>query len=142
MIVVASEIKNGVENPWKHGPLGGHHDYPDFGKCMPINHFKVFQAMACCCEKKDWYVDEKCGRSWDIFWPCLRQMNSCQAKLPKTMLLMLDESAMPGLRPTTSKLVWVFQTTATNQGSHYHYRNDVLQWVECISRILVFQDVV
>jgi hypothetical protein len=78
MIAAASEIENGVENLWKHGPSGGRHDYPDFGKyIMPINHFKVFQAAApyCWCEKKHWYV-EKRDRSWDIFGPCLQQMNS------------------------------------------------------------------
>jgi hypothetical protein len=71
---------------------------------MPINHFKVFQAAApyCWCEKKHWYVD-KCDRSWDIFWPCLEQMNRCQAKMMKPLLLMLHE-VMSGWRPKTSKL--------------------------------------
>ena len=82
MIAAALEIDNRVENLWKCGPLGGRHDYLDFEKYMPINHFKVFQAAApyCWCEKKHWYV-EKHDRLWDIFRPCLQQMNSWQANL-------------------------------------------------------------
>jgi hypothetical protein len=45
MIAAALEIENGVENMWKRGPSGGRHDYPDFGKYMPINHFKVFKLQ-------------------------------------------------------------------------------------------------
>jgi hypothetical protein len=72
MIAAASEIENGVDNLWKHGPSGGRHDYPDFGQYMAINHFKAFQAAApyCWCDKKHWYVDKR-DRSWEIFRPCL-----------------------------------------------------------------------
>jgi hypothetical protein len=49
MIAAALEIENGVHNCWKSGPSGGCHDYPDFGKYMPINHFKEFQAAAPYC---------------------------------------------------------------------------------------------
>jgi hypothetical protein len=141
MIAAASEIVNEVENLWKRGPSGGRHDYPDLGKYMPINHFKVFQAAApsCWCEKKHWYV-EKRDRSWDIFRPCLQQMNSQQSKLLKTRLLMLDE-LMSGWRPKTSKLGGLANYT-------YEPRKPVplgtmfCNEVECISGILVFQDVV
>ncbi len=141
MIAAASEIENGVENLWKRGPSGGRHDYPDFGKYMPINHFKVFQAAApyCWCEKKHWYV-EKRDRSWEIFGPCLQQMNSRRSKLLRTRLLMLDES-MSGWRPKTSKLGGLPNYTYEPRkpvplGTMFH------NGVECISGILVFQDVV
>jgi hypothetical protein len=141
MIVAASEIENGVENLWKRGPSGGQHDYPDFGKYMPINHFKVFQAAApyYWCEKKHWYV-EKRDRSWEIFGPCLQQMNSQQSKLLRTRLLMLDES-MSWWMPKTSKLGGLTNYTYEPRKSvplGTMFRNGV----ECISGILVFQDVV
>ena len=80
MIAAASEIENGFENLWKRGPSGGRHDYPDFGKYMPINHFKAFQSAApyCWCEKKYWYIDKR-DRTWDIFRPCLEKMNNRRA---------------------------------------------------------------
>jgi hypothetical protein len=141
MIAAASEIENGVENLWKHGPSGGRHDYPDFGKYMAINRFKAFQAAApyCWCDKKHWFVDKR-DRSWEIFRPCLEKMNSRRAKMMTTMLLMLDES-MSGWRPKTSKLGGLPNYT-------YEPRKPVplgtmfRNGVECISGILVYQDVV
>ena len=49
IIAAATEIENGIDNLWKHGPSGGHHDYPDFGRYMPKNEFKCFTAAAPYC---------------------------------------------------------------------------------------------
>ncbi len=43
MIAAALGIEDRVNNLWKHGPLEDCHDYPDFGKYMPIYHFKCFK---------------------------------------------------------------------------------------------------
>ena len=141
MIAAALEIDNRVENLWKCGPLGGRHDYLDFEKYMPINHFKVFQAAApyCWCEKKHWYV-EKHDRLWDIFPPFLQQMKSQQSELLKTRLLMLDEP-LSGWRPKTLKLGGLPNYTfeprrPVSLGTRFP------NGVECIFAILVYQDVV
>jgi hypothetical protein len=108
---------------------------------MPINPFIVFQAAApyCWCKKKHWCV-EKRDWSWEIFGPCLQQMNSRRSKLLRTRLLMLDES-MYGWRPKTLKLGglpnYIYEPRKpVPLGTMF--RNGV----ECISGILVFQDVV
>jgi hypothetical protein len=141
MIAAASEVENGVENLWKRGPSGGRHDYPNFGQYMPINYFKAFEAAApyCWCEKKCWYVDKR-DRPWDIFLPCLNKFNEKRQGLVKVDLLMLDES-MSGWRPKTSKLGGLPNFTFEPRKPiplGTMFRNGV----ECISGLLVFQDVV
>jgi hypothetical protein len=49
MIAAASESENGVKNPWKRCPSGGHHGHPDFRECMPINHFsQLLKSVSSC----------------------------------------------------------------------------------------------
>jgi hypothetical protein len=42
---VATEPFTGIENLWKTDKSKGHHNYPDFGKYIPINYFKVFALL-------------------------------------------------------------------------------------------------
>jgi hypothetical protein len=49
VIAAATEIENGISNLWKKGPSGGRHDFPDFGRYMPRNHFKCFASAAPFC---------------------------------------------------------------------------------------------
>ena len=141
LITSATEIVCGVENLWKSGPSSGRHTYPDFGQYMPINYFKAFCSAApfCWSEEKHWYEDSR-DVPWDVFLPCLSSFNSKRQRLIKTVLMMVDES-MSGWRPKTSKLGGLPNYTFEPRKPvplGTMFRNGV----ECVSGILVFQDIV
>ena len=141
MIAAASEIEVGVDNLWKRGPSGGRHEFPHFGQYMPVNYFKCFRAAApfCWCDKKHWYA-AKADTPWDVFLPCVADFNDKRQQLLKAVLVVLDES-MSGWRPKTSKLGGLPNYTWEPRKPvplGTMFRNGV----ECISGILVHQDVV
>lgn len=141
LIAAATEVENGVENLWSRGSSGGRHDYPDFGRYMPVNYFKAFQSAApyAWCDKKCWFIDKR-DKPWDVFMPCLSQYNEKRKTLLRATLLVLDES-MSGWRPKTSKLGGLPNYT-------YEPRKPVplgtmfRNGAECITGCFVFQDVV
>jgi hypothetical protein len=141
LIASATEIVSGVDNLWKSGPSEGHHTYPDFGQYMPVNYFKAFCSAApfCWSPEKYWYEDTR-DVPWDIFLPCLASFIDRRQKLIKTMMMLVDES-MSRWRPKTTKLGGLPNNT-------FELRKPVplgtmfRNGVECISGILVVQDVV
>jgi hypothetical protein len=141
LIASATEIVCGVENLWKSGPSAGRHTYPDFGQYMPKNYFKAFCSAApfCWSDEKYWYEDAR-DVPWDVFLPCLASFNSKRQRLIKTVLMLVDES-MSGWRPKTSKLGGLPNYTFEPRKPiplGTMFRNGV----ECVSGILVVQDVV
>jgi len=141
LIASATEIVCGIENLWKSGPSTGRHNYPDFGQYMPINHFKAFCSAApfCWSEEKYWYEDTR-DVPWEVFLPCLSSFNGKRQRLLKTVLMMVDES-MSGWRPKTTKLGGLPNYTFEPRKPvplGTMFRNGV----ECLSGILVVQDVV
>jgi hypothetical protein len=141
LIASATEIVSGVENLWKCGPSAGRHTYPDFGQYMPINYFKCFCSAApyCWSNERYWYEDSR-DVPWDVFLPCLSCFNDKRQQLVKTVLMLVDES-MSGWRPKTTKLGGLPNYT-------YEPRKPVplgtmfRNGVECVSGMLVIQDVV
>jgi hypothetical protein len=141
LIAAASEIENGVENLWKRRKGMGRRDYPDFGRIMSKNAFKAFNSGAhfCWTEEEHWYKDKR-DLTWDVFLPTLELFNGRQRELLKCVLLVLDES-MSGWRPKSTKtgglpkLSWEPRKPVP-LGTMF--RNGL----ECMSGILVFQDVV
>jgi len=141
LIAAASELDNGVDELWKKGKSSGRHMHADFGRYIPKNYFKAFQAAApfCWCEEKYWY-SARDDLPWDVFMPCLQQFNEKRRAMLKVVLLMLDES-MSGWRPKTSKLGGLPNYT-------YEPRKPVplgtmfKNGAECITGMLVYQDVV
>jgi hypothetical protein len=102
LLAAATEADIGVENLWKVGDSGCLHPYANFGKWVPINHFKAFQSCAhfMFCKKDHWFQDKRdCG--WEVFQPCLDNFNMKRRSLFAVVLLILDES-MSGWRPKTS----------------------------------------
>ena len=141
IIAGASEIVSGVENLWKSGPSVGRHSYPDFGQFVPVNYFKAFCSAApyCWSAEQYWYEDTR-DIPWDVFLPCLAGFNEKRQWLLKTYLMMLDES-MSGWRPKTTKLGGLPNYTFEPRKPvplGTMFRNGV----ECISGVLVVQDVV
>jgi hypothetical protein len=142
LIAAASEVESGVDNLWEKGrSKTGRRDHPDFGKYMPRDQFKMFRAAApfCWCDEEHWFMDKR-DKPWDIFTPCLDKFNRKRKNLLKAVLVMLDES-MSGWRPKTSKLGGLPNYTFEPRKPiplGTMFRNGV----ECISGILVFQDVV
>jgi hypothetical protein len=141
LITSATEIICGVENLWKFGPSAGQHTYPDFGQYMPKNYFKAFCSAApfCWSDEKYWYEDAR-DVPWDVFLPCLASFNSKRQRLIKTVLMLVDES-MSGWHLKTSKLGGLPNYTFEPRKPvplGTMFRN----WVECVSGILVVQDVV
>ena len=141
LIAAATEPFTGVENLWKTGRSKGRHNYPDFGKYMPINYFKAFCSAApyAWADPKYWYLDTR-DNPWDIFTPCLASFNEKRQRLLKTMLLLIDES-MSGWRPKTKKLGGLPNYTFEPRkpvplGTMFRIG------VECITGLLVVQDVV
>ena len=43
---LVTEADTGMENLWRSGHSGGHHNYADFGQCMPKEWFHVYPATA------------------------------------------------------------------------------------------------
>jgi hypothetical protein len=143
MLIIASatEIVSGIDNLWKSGPSAGRHTYPDFGQYMPINYFKAFCCAApfCWSEERYWYEDTR-DVPWDVFLPCLSSFNDRRQRLIKTVLMLVDES-MSGWRPKTTKLGGLPNYTFEPRKPvplGTMFRNGV----ECVSGILVVQDVV
>ena len=141
IIAAATEIENGVSNLWKRGPSGGRHDFPDFGRYMPVNYFKCFASAApfCWADRKNWYTDKR-DMPWEVFLPCLSSFNERRKNLVTTVLMMLDES-MSGWRPKTSKLGGLPNYTFEPRKPiplGTMFKNGV----ECITGVLVFQDIV
>jgi len=141
LIASATEIVSGVENLWKQGPSAGRHTYPDFGQYMPINYFKAFCSAApfCWADERYWYEDVR-DVPWEVFLPCLSGFNNKRRRLLKTVLMLVDES-MSGWRPKTTKLGGLPNYTFEPRKPvplGTMFRNGV----ECISGILVVQDVV
>ena len=141
MIASATEVVNGIDNLWKSGPSVGRHAYPDFGQCVPINYFKAFASAApyCWSPERYWYEDTR-DVPWEVFLPCLQGYNNKRRRIIKTVLMLLDES-MSGWRPKTTKLGGLPNYTfepckPVPLGTMF--RNGV----ECISGVLVVQDVV
>ena len=131
----------GVENLWKSGPSTGRHNYPDFGQYMPKNYFKAFCSAApfAWAEEKYWYEDSR-DVPWEVFLPCLDSFNEKRQRLIKTFLLLIDES-MSGWRPKTTKFGGLPNYTFEPRKPvplGTMFRNGV----ECISGVLVVQDVV
>ena len=115
--------------------------YPDFGRFLSVNEMKCFCSAApyCWCDKQYWFVPDR-DTPWDVFLPCLHAYNKTRKSLVNTMLLILDES-MSGWRPKTSKLGGLPNYTYEPRKPvplGTMFRNDA----ECMSGILVFQDVV
>jgi hypothetical protein len=142
-LIIASAIDfvSGIENLWLSGHSAGRHTYPDFGQYMPINYFKAFCSAApfCWSEEKYWYEDVR-DVPWDVFLPCLANFNDKRQRLLKTVLMLVDES-MSGRRPKTTKLRGLPNYTFEPQkpiplGTMFQ------NGVECVSGILVVQDVV
>lgn len=141
LVAAATEVENGVENLWKRGKVGNRRNYPDFGRFVPINEMKAFCSVApfCWCEEKYWYTPKQ-DSLWEVFLPCINSFNDQRMRMIKCMMLLLDES-MSGWRPKTSKLGGLPNYT-------YEIRKPVplgtmfRNSAECISGVLVFQDVV
>jgi hypothetical protein len=74
MLAAVMESDVGVENLWKKGKSKGRHNFANFGKYMPQNMFKMWQASAVYMfsDKKDWYKPKR-ERCWSIIWPCLTE---------------------------------------------------------------------
>jgi hypothetical protein len=104
LIAAASEIEIGLENLWRSGPSGGRHNYPDFGKYIPVNYFKAFQHAAayCWCDESLWYLP-KDDKPWEVILPFIQAFNDTRKELLNVALLVLDES-MSGWRPKVSTL--------------------------------------
>jgi hypothetical protein len=73
MIASATEVVHGVENLWRTRPSIGCHEYPDFGKYMPVYYFKVFCSATPYFwnDPKYWY-EESHDVPWDVFCPVLQ----------------------------------------------------------------------
>jgi hypothetical protein len=141
LIAAATEVVTGVENLWKSGPSTGRHNYPDFGQFIPKNYFKAFCSAApyAWADERYWYEDSR-DVPWDVFLPCLDSFNEKRQRLIKTFLLLLDES-MSGWWPKTTKFGGLPNYTYEPQKPvplGTMFRNGV----ECISSVLVVQDVV
>ena len=103
MLAAASEVHQGLDNLWRHGPSPGRHPYPDYGKYIPKNYMKAFLSAApyLWCDEKYWY-QQYSEEEWEIFLPMLADFNDKRKNLVSCVLLMLDES-MSGWRPKTTK---------------------------------------
>ena len=142
MIAAATEAEAGVENLWKKGPSGGRHEHPDFGQYISQKMFKLFQAAApyCWCDKSHWF-EERRDKSWAIFEPCLNQYNSRRKNMLKAVLLLMLDESMSGWRPKTSRLGGLPNITFEPRKPipiGTMFKNGV----ECISGMIVFQDIV
>jgi hypothetical protein len=104
LIAAATEPFTGVENLLKYCRSKGHHNYPDFGKYMPINYYKAFCSASpyAWADPKYWYLDAR-DNPWDIFTSCFASFNEKRQRLLKTMLLSIDAS-MSSWRPETKTL--------------------------------------
>jgi hypothetical protein len=137
----ATEPFTGIANLWKTGKSKGRHNYPDFGKYMPINYFKAFCSATpyAWADPKYWYLDAR-DNPWDVFTLCLSSFNEKRQRLIKTVLLLIDES-ISGWRPKTKKLGGLPNYTFEPRKPvplGTMFRNGV----ECITGLLVVQDVV
>ncbi len=142
LIAAANEHVSGTENLWRHGDSRGCHDFPDFGQYMSLIQFKLFIAAApyCWCDPEHWFTDKR-DKPWSIFLPCLQGYNAQRRKLLKSvMLLMLDES-MSGWRPKTSRLGGL-PNISFEPRKPIPLGTMFKNGVECLSGIIVFQDVV
>jgi hypothetical protein len=141
IIASATKIVSGIENLWFLGPSSGGHTYPDFGQYMPINYFKGFCSAApfCWSEEKYWYEDEH-DVPWDVFLPCLASFNNKQQRFLNTVLMLVDES-MSGWHPKTTKLGGL-PNYKFEPHKHIPLGTMFQNGVECVSGILVAQDVV
>jgi hypothetical protein len=77
---------------------------------------------------------------WDVFLPCLADFNAKQQRLIKTVLMVVDES-MSGWQPQTTKFGGLPNYTYEPQ-KPVHLGTMFCNGVECISGVLVVQDVV
>ena len=102
MLAAASEVHQGLDNLWRHGPSPGRHPYPDYGKYIPKNYMKSFLSAApyMWCDEKYWY-QQYSEEEWEIFLPMLADFNDKRKNLVSCVLLMLDES-MSGWCPKTT----------------------------------------
>ena len=140
LIAAATETENGDENLWMKG-MHLWHPYPDFRCCMSQNEMKAFCSAApfCWTDDRYWYAPDR-DTPWEVFLPCIYQFNDRCQKLIWTSLLLLDES-MSGWQPKISKLGGL-------PNYMFEPRKPVPLWtmfwngVECMSNVLVFQDVV
>lgn len=140
LIASVTEADVGVENLWKKGMSGGHHEYANFGQYIPMNMFKAFQSGAALmfCDKKWWYEDYR-DRDWDIIMPCITSYNQKRKQLFNTVLLMLDES-MSGWRPKTSKLGGLPNLTFEPR-KPVPLGTQFKNGIECLAGTIVFQDI-
>jgi Transposase IS4 len=141
MLAAVGEVKLGIDNLWSKGPcLGGRRDFADFGRYVPKNMFKAWQAAAplMWSHRKFWYEESR-NKTWELFLPVVKAYNEKRTRLIKTKLLMIDES-MSAWRPKTSKRGGLPNITYEPRKPvplGTQFRNGV----ECYSGCLVFQDV-
>ncbi len=141
IIAAASEMENGIDNLWKSGMKNMRRPYPNFGRFMSVNEFRAFCSAApyAWAEEKYWHLPTR-DTPWEVFLPCLANFNRRRQELIGTKLLLLDES-MSGWRPKTSKLGGLPNYTFEPRKPvplGTMFRNSV----ECLSGVIVFQDVV
>lgn len=142
LIAGANQLENGVENLWKLGDSGGLTDYPDFGKYVDVNTFKCWLSAAvfAFADKKYWFQDKR-NMPWDVFFPCLEGMNEKRWVLLKAVIMLMLDESMSGWKPHTSKLGGLPNYTFEPR-KPVDLGTMLKNGIECISGILVFQDVV
>jgi len=127
LIAAATKTENGIENLWMKG-RHLRYPYPDFGHYMSQNEIKPFcsAALFCWIDERYWYAPDR-DTPWEVFLPCIYQFNDRHQKLIWTSLLLLDESMLEQQREPRKPVPL-----------------GTLFWngVECMSRVLVFHDVV
>jgi hypothetical protein len=141
LIASVTEADVGVENLWKKGLSGGHHEFANFGQYILMNIFKAFQygAALMFCDKRWWYEDIR-DRDWDIIMPCIASYNDKRKQLFNTILLIMDES-MSGWRPKTSKLGGLPNITFEPR-KPVPLGTQFKNGIECLAGTMAYQDIV
>jgi len=108
LLVVKSTVVpgTGVDQFFRCGTLPGSNEniyYPDFGKFMDINEFKVIVHAYMWGDKNLWYRDQR-DVPWDIFMPFIDAWNEKQRGLFVHFRQVLVDESMVGRVPKESKL--------------------------------------
>jgi hypothetical protein len=108
---------------------------------MSKNACKAFKSGAhfCWTEEEHWYKDKR-DLTWDVFLPTIELFNGRRRELLKCVLLILDES-MSGWLPQSTK-TGGFPKLSWEPRKPVPLGTMFRNGVECMSGILVFQDVV